>query len=60
MDVKVIYRNVGYALLVNALFMFFSILVSMANGNDSALAALIISFTITFTSGIFPFIFVIY
>ncbi len=58
MDVKVISRNVGYALLVNALFMFFSILVSMANGNDSALAALIISFTITFTSGIFPFIFV--
>lgn len=58
MDVKVISRNVGYALLVNALFMFFSILVSMASGNDSALAALIISFTITFTSGIFPFIFV--
>lgn len=51
-------RNVGYALLVSALFMFLSILVSMANGNDSALAALMISFTITFTVGIFPFIFV--
>ena len=51
-------RNVGYALLVSALFMFLSILASVANGNDSALAALMISFTITFTVGIFPFIFV--
>ncbi len=58
MNVKVISRNVGYALLVSALFMFLSILVSMANGNDSALAALMISFTITFIVGIFPFIFV--
>ena len=58
MNVKVISRNVGYALLVSELFMFLSILVSVANGNDSALAALMISFTITFTVGIFPFIFV--
>ena len=58
MNVKVISRYVGYALLVSALFMFLSILVSVANGNDSALAALLISFTITFTVGIFPFIFV--
>lgn len=58
MKVQVISRDVGYALLVSALFMFFSILVSVANGNDSALAALIISFTITFTVGLFPFIFV--
>ncbi len=58
MNLKVISRNVGTALLVSALFMFFSILVSVANGNDSALAALIISFTITFVVGIFPFIFV--
>ena len=58
MNVKVISRNVGYALLANALFMFFSILVSFANGNDSALAALLISFIITLTVGIFPFIFV--
>ena len=58
MNVKTISRNVGYALLVSALFMFLSILVSVANGNDSALAALLISFTITFTVGIFPFIFV--
>ncbi len=58
MNIKVISRNVGYALLVSALFMFLSILVSVANGNDSALAALMISFTITFTVGLFPFIFV--
>ena len=58
MNIKVISRNVGYALLVSALFMFLSILVSVANGNDSALAALMISFALTFTVGIFPFIFV--
>ena len=58
MNVKAISRNVGYALLVDALFMFFSVLVSIGNGNDSALAALLISFTLTFTAGIFPFIFV--
>ena len=56
MNWKVIIRNIGFALLVNALFMLFSIFVSMANGNDSALAALMISFTITFIVGIFPFI----
>lgn len=58
MNPKVILRNVGFALLVSALFMFISILVSMANGNDSALAALMISFVMTFTVGAFPFIFV--
>ncbi|MCI1639978.1 MAG: TrkH family potassium uptake protein [Bacteroidales bacterium] len=60
MNVKVISRNVGFALLVSALFMFLSILVSVSNpnGNDSALAALTISFIITFIVGVFPFIFV--
>ena len=58
MNINVISRNVGYALLVSALFMFLSILVSLGNGHDSALAALLISFTITFIVGIFPFIFV--
>jgi trk system potassium uptake protein TrkH len=48
---------VGYALLVSALFMFLSILVSLVN-NDGALVALVTSFIITFTIGIFPFIFV--
>ena len=58
MNWKVISRNIGCALLVSALFMFFSIIISVSEGNDSALAALIISFTITFIVGIFPFIFV--
>ena len=58
MNWKAISRNVGLALLVSSLFMFFSVLVSVLNGNDSALAALLISFTITFIVGVFPFIFV--
>lgn len=58
MNWRTISRNVGFALLVSALFMFLSVIVSMLNGNDSALAALSISFLITFISGIFPFIFV--
>ncbi|MBR1574529.1 MAG: TrkH family potassium uptake protein [Bacteroidales bacterium] len=58
MNIKVITRNVGYALLVSALFMLLSVVVSLLRGNDSALAALLISFIITFTVGIFPFIFV--
>lgn len=58
MNLKVITRNVGTALLVSALFMLLSVFVSLANGGDSALAPLLISFTITFAIGIFPFIFV--
>ena len=58
MNLKVISRNVGFALLVSALFMLLSILISMGEGNDSALVALAISFIITFTVGIFPLIFV--
>lgn len=58
MNLKIISRNVGLALLVSALFMFMSILISIGEGNDSALAALVISFIITFTVGVFPLIFV--
>ncbi len=58
MNLRVITRNIGFALLVSALFMLLSIVVSFANGRDSALAALLISFSITFIFGIFPFIFV--
>ena len=58
MNLKVISRNVGSALLVSALFMLLSVFVSLANGKDSALAPLLISFTITFAVGVFPFIFV--
>jgi len=59
MNLKVISRNVGTALLVSALFMLLSVFVSLADGGgDSALAPLLISFTITFIVGVFPFIFV--
>jgi trk system potassium uptake protein TrkH len=58
MNWKGISRNVGLALLVSSLFMFFSVVVSLVNGHDSALSSLIISFTVTFIAGIFPFIFV--
>ena len=44
MNLKVITRNVGVALLVSALFMLLSVFVSIANGKDSALAPLLISF----------------
>ncbi|MCQ2148608.1 MAG: TrkH family potassium uptake protein, partial [Bacteroidales bacterium] len=58
MNIKVISRNVGAALLVSSLFMLLSAGVSVLKGNDSALAALLISFTLTFVVGVFPFIFV--
>ena len=58
MNLRVISRNVGVALLVSALFMLLSIVVSLIEGGDSALAPLLISFTLTFIFGIFPFIFV--
>ena len=58
MNWKVISRNIGFALLVSALFMFLSVIVSLLNGGDSALSALTISCVITFLVGIFPFIFV--
>lgn len=58
MDIKVISRNVGLALLVSALFMFLSMAVSLLNGMDSAFGPLSISFIITLTVGAFPFIFV--
>ena len=58
MNLRVITRNTGFALLVSALFMLLSVCVSIANGRDSALSALLISFSITFIFGIFPFIFV--
>jgi len=58
MNLKVISINVGRALLVSALFMFLSLLVSIFNGMDSSFGPLAISFIITFIFGAFPFIFV--
>lgn len=58
MNVKAISVNVGKALLVSALFMLISVIVSLVDGGDSALAPLLISFVVTLIFGAFPFIFV--
>ena len=58
MNVKAISQNVGKALLVSALFMFLSIIVSVIDGRDSAFGPLMISFVITLVVGAFPFIFI--
>ena len=47
MNFKVISRNVGKALLVNALFMFLSVLMSIYDGFDEGFGPLSISFVIT-------------
>lgn len=57
MNYKAISRNIGFALLVSALFMLISVVISVIDG-DTAYEPLLISFLITFIVGIFPFIFV--
>lgn len=57
-NVKAISTNVGKALLVSALFMFISLMISIYEGMDSAFTPLLISFIITSIVGSFPFIFV--
>ena len=58
MNIKAISSNVGKALLVNALFMMLSVLISISDGMDEAFAPLVISFLITSIMGAFPLIFV--
>ena len=58
MNVKAISRNVGSALLISAAFMFLSMIVSIIYGKDTSFVPLAISFIITFSVGVFPFIFV--
>lgn len=58
MNVKAISTNIGKALLINALFMLISIVISILNGFDSAFTPLVISFLVTTITGMFPFIFV--
>ena len=58
MNVKAISTNIGKALLVSALFMFLSLIVSVLNGRDAAFGPLLISFIITLITCGFPFIFV--
>ena len=57
MNIKAISHNVGMALLVSALFMFLSLVVSLIYGMDSGFTPLLISFIITLLVGAFPFMF---
>lgn len=58
MNVKAISLNVGKALLVSALFMAVSIIVSLIYGHDDGFGPMLISCIITTIVGAFPFIFV--
>ncbi len=58
MKVSVVARNIGLALLFNAMFMFLSAAVSVVYDFDSAFSPLLLSGVITFTTGLFPLIFV--
>lgn len=58
MNVSVVARNIGIALLFNAMFMFLSAGVSVIYDFDSAFSPLLLSGVITFTTGLFPLIFV--
>ena len=46
MNFKTVSKYVGYALLVSALFMLFSVGVSLLDGRDSAYGPLLVSFLI--------------
>ncbi len=58
MNISVVTRNIGIALLFNAMFMFISVIVSVIYNFDSAFSPLLLSGVITFTTGLFPLIFV--
>ena len=58
MNISIISRYLGIALLANSVFMFLSAGVSALNGFDAAFVPLVISGIITFAAGIFPMIFV--
>ena len=58
MNVGVISRNVGIALICCAIFMFLSALVAALNGFDSSFSPLFLSAILTLMVGVFPLIFV--
>ena len=58
MNIKLISRYIGIALLFNAMFMFISLAVSAVNGFDSSFSPLLLSALITAMVGCFPLIFV--
>lgn len=57
MNIGIISRNVGIALICNAIFMFLSAVVSALSGFDSSFSPLLLSALITGLFGIFPMIF---
>ena len=58
MNISVISRNIGIALVFNAVFMFIGVLTSVLNAFDQAFSPLFLSAVITATAGLFPLIFV--
>lgn len=58
MNIRAITLNVGKALMVSALFMLLSLVVSVLDGFDSGFVPLLISCVLTGLVGLFPFIFV--
>ncbi len=58
MNLSVVARNIGIALLSNAVFMFLGVIVSIAYGFDSSFSPLLLSGVITLIAGLFPLVFV--
>ncbi|MCF0177186.1 MAG: TrkH family potassium uptake protein [Bacteroidales bacterium] len=58
MNIRAISRHIGIALIFDALFMAFSLIVSICDDFDSSLSPLLLSCVLTFTTGLFPVIFV--
>lgn len=57
MNIRNISTNIGKALIINALFMFISVIISIVYGFDSGFTPLLISGILTFLTGAFPMIF---
>lgn len=58
MNLSVVARNIGIALLSNAVFMFLGVVVSIVYGFDSSFSPLLLSGVITLVTGLFPLVFV--
>ena len=58
MNLSVVARNIGIALLSNAVFMFLGVVVSIVYGFDSSFSPLLLSGVITLVAGLFPLVFV--
>lgn len=54
----VVLRYIGFMLLISAVFLLISVLVSLFNGTDTGFYPLLLSFLLTATLGAFPMIFV--